>query len=147
MTNTDSTAGSTWPTPKFSFQVIWEGTEFLFQEVTGLSAETEIIEFRNGNRPHTSVKMPGIQKFGNIALKKGIFKGDVELWQRFSKENSSKRSTVIINLLDEARGVAMSWTLTNVFPVKVTATDLKTDANEVDLETMELAHEGLKLIE
>ncbi|OMP77145.1 MULTISPECIES: phage tail protein [Chitinophaga] len=135
-----------WPLVKFSFKVMWDGAELIFQEVTGLSSETQIIEYRGGSSPvYSTVKMPGIQKFSNITLKKGIFKGDKALWDKYSaiKMNTYKRSSIVISLLDEGQQVAMSWTLKNAFPSKITVTDMKSDANEVAVETMEVAHEGL----
>jgi phage tail-like protein len=125
---------------------MWDGAELIFQEVTGLSSETQVIEYRGGSSPvYSTVKMPGIQKFSNITLKKGIFKGDKALWEKYGgiKMNTYKRSTIVISLLDESQGIAMSWTLKNAFPSKITVTDMKSDANEVAVETMELAHEGL----
>jgi phage tail-like protein len=82
-----------------------------------------------------------------FTLKKGTFKGDTDLWTEYNKikMNTFKRSSITINLLDESNSVAMTWTLTNAFPSKITVTDMKSDANEVAVETMELTHEGLKL--
>ncbi len=139
---------ATWPLVKFSFQVKWDDAEYIFQEVTGLSSETQVIEYRGGNsKVYSTVKMPGIQKFGNITLKKGIFKGDKALWDKYNliKMNTIKRSTILISLLDESNAVAMSWKLLNAFPTKMTVSDMKADANEIAVETMELAHEGLSL--
>ena len=139
---------ATWPLVKFSFQVKWDDAELIFQEVTGLSSETQVIEYRGGNsKAYSTVKMPGIQKFGNITLKKGIFKGDKALWDKYNliKMNTIKRSTILISLLDETNAVAMSWKLLNAFPCKMTVSDMKADANEIAVETMELAHEGLSL--
>jgi phage tail-like protein len=141
-----SQSQTVWPLVKFSFKVMWDGAELIFQEVTGLSSETQVIEYRGGSSPvYSTVKMPGIQKFSNITLKKGIFKGDKALWEKYGgiKMNIYKRSTIVISLLDESQGIAMSWTLKNAFPSKITVTDMKSDANEVAVETMELAHEGL----
>jgi phage tail-like protein len=59
--------------------------------------------------------------------------------------NTYKRSTIVISLLDEANGVAMSWNLTNAFPSKITITDMKADANEAAVESIEITHEGLTL--
>ena len=150
MINDETTQSpANWPLIKFSFLVKWDDAEFIFQEVTGLSSETQVIEFRGGNSPSFStVKMPGIQKFSNVTLKKGIFKGDKNLWDKYYliKMNTYKRATITISLLDEAQGVAMSWTLTNAFPVKITTMDMKSDGNEVAIETLELAHEGLILV-
>jgi phage tail-like protein len=139
---------ATWPLVKFSFQVKWDDAEYIFQEVTGLSSETQVIEYRGGNsKVYSTIKMPGIQKFGNVTLKKGIFKGDKALWDKYNliKMNTVKRSTILISLLDETNAVAMSWKLLNAFPTKMTVTDMKADANEIAVETMELAHEGLSL--
>jgi phage tail-like protein len=35
------------------------------------------------------------------------------------------------------------WKVKNAWPVKLQSADLKSDANEVAIETLELAHEGL----
>lgn len=142
-------SAATWPLVKFSFQVKWDDAEFIFQEVSGLSSETQVIEYRGGSSPvYSTVKMPGIQKFSNVTLKKGMFKGDKNLWDKYNliKMNTYKRATITISLLDESQAVAMSWTLTNAFPVKITVTDMKSDGNEIAVESMELAHEGLKIV-
>ena len=56
---------STWPLVKFQFSVKIGDKEAFFQEVTGLSAEVQQIEYRQGNsKEFSSVKMPGIKKSG-----------------------------------------------------------------------------------
>ncbi|SJZ92533.1 phage tail protein [Sediminibacterium ginsengisoli] len=142
-------SASTWPLVKFQFSVKIGSDELFFQEVTGLSSETQVIEYRAGNsQAYSTVKMPGIKKYGNITLKKGIFKDDKKMWTMYNaiKMNTIERVTVVISLLDEANAVAMSWNLTNAFPCKMTVTDMKSDANEAAVETMELAHEGLTIV-
>lgn len=141
-------AATTWPLVKFQFSVKIGSDEFLFQEVTGLSSETQVIEYRVGNSAvFSTVKMPGIKKFGNVTLKKGMFKDDKKLWEMYNKikMNTFERQTVVISLLDESNAVAMSWNLKNAFPVKMSISDLKADANEPAVETIELAHEGFEL--
>lgn len=137
-----------WPLPKFYFSVdITDvGTNLPFQEVSGLETETQAIEYRAGNNPaFSTIKMPGIQKTGNVTLKKGIFAKDNKLfeWYKAIKLNTFKRATVTIKLLDEEGKPTMTWTLSNAWPTKLTGTDLKSDGNEVAVESMELAHEGL----
>lgn len=139
---------ATWPLVRFQFSVKIGSDEVMFQEVTGLTSETQVVEYRVGNsQAYTAIKMPGIKKFGNVTLKKGIFKSDTKLWTMYNaiKMNTIARQTVVISLLDEANAVAMSWNLTNAFPCKMTVTDLKADASEAAVETIELAHEGLTL--
>lgn len=60
--------------------------------------------------------------------------------------NTIKRETVTIQLLDKQGCPTITWTLTNAWPTKVTGTDLKSDANEIAVESIELAHEGLTIV-
>ncbi|MES2004834.1 MAG: phage tail protein [Bacteroidota bacterium] len=146
--NGSAQSAATWPLVKFQFSVKIGSDELFFQEVTGLSSETQVIEYRAGNSAaFSTVKMPGIKKFGNITLKKGLFKDDKKMWAMYNliKMNTIERKTVTISLLDESNAPAMTWNLTNAFPVKMTVSDMKSDANEAAVETMELAHEGLTI--
>lgn len=60
--------------------------------------------------------------------------------------NTVKRRKVFIKLLDESGQVAMQWQLDNAWPVKISSTDLKSDSNEVAVDTLEIAHEQLTII-
>lgn len=118
-----------------------------FTEVTGLDVETEVIEYREGSSPEFhKVKMPGMQKFSNITLKRGTFKGDNSFreWYDTIALNKVIRRDVTISLLNEAHEPTVVWKVLNAWPIKIQSTDLKADGNEVAIETMELAHEGLK---
>ena len=59
--------------------------------------------------------------------------------------NTIKRKPVTIRLLDEAGAPTMVWTLANAWPTKITSTDLKSTGNEVAVETIVIAHEGLTI--
>lgn len=147
-TKDESKQSSTWPQVKFFFVVDF-GDDFkgiAFQEVSGMDRETQIIEYRKSNSPlFSTVKMPGITKYGNITMKRGVFVNDNTFWNWFNeiKMNTIKRRTVVIKLLDEAGKVTMQWELLNAWPTKITSTDLKSDGNEVAIDTIEIAHEQL----
>ena len=146
----DGSAQSTtvWPMPKFYFQVKWDSQVMRFQEVSGLDIQSEEIKYRHGDSPEFSViKMPGMKKVGNITMKKGVFKGDNKFWDWFKqiKMNAIKRLPVTISLLDEGGKATMVWTLTNAWPTKITGTDLKSEGNEVAIESIEIVHEGLTI--
>ncbi len=141
-------SSATWPLPKFSFEVNLYGDVASFQEVSGLASETQVIEYRGGNSPQFStVKMPGIKKYGNITLKKGVFKSDSNFWDWYNQiaMNTIKRAPITISLLDETGAAAMVWTLANAWPTKITATDLKPNGNQITVDTIEIAHEGLAI--
>jgi phage tail-like protein len=137
-----------WPIPKFHFQVKWDSAVMSFQEISGLDTEAQPIEYRHGDSKDFSViKMPGIKKTGNVTMKKGVFKSDNKFWDWFKdiKMNTIKRVPVTISLLDEGGSATMVWTLNNAWPTKITGTDLKSDGNEVAVESIEIAHEGLTI--
>lgn len=150
MADDGSAQGAIWPLTKFYFKVNLgsQDSTASFQEVSGLDTETQIVEYRHGDsKTFSTIKMPGIAKFGNVTLKKGVFVKDNNFWKWYDaiKMNTIKRETVVIQLLDQTGAPTMTWTLTNAWPTKITATDLKSDANEVAVETLEIAHEGLTI--
>jgi phage tail-like protein len=141
---------ATYPLPKFHFRVEWGGSKIGFTEVTGLDFQVEPIEYREGSSPeYHKIKMPGMHKFSNITLKRGTFSGDIEFynWMKTISLTKVERRDITISLLNESHEPVMTWGIKNAFPIKVQASDFKADGNEVAVETLELAHEGLKIVE
>jgi phage tail-like protein len=138
-----------WPLPKFYFSVQFgDGTDVKFQEVSGLESEAEGIEYRHGNGPVFSpIKMPDLGRVGNVTLRKGIFARNSKFWEWYNeiKMNTIKRRSVVINLLNESGVPRMVWTLNNAWPTKITSPELRSDGNEVAVESIELAYETLTI--
>ena len=146
-----------YPIPKFHFQVEW-GNDFRigFTEVTGLSFETEVIKYREGSsKNYSTTFQPGMHKLTNVVMKRGTFEGDYDYYKEWrktyyfqegNKTGSLFRRTVTIKLLNEKHEAIITWKLLNAWPAKVQSSDLKADANEVAIETMELVHEGLEIM-
>jgi phage tail-like protein len=146
----DGSAQSTtaWPLPKFHFEVRWDSAVMHFQEVSGLDAEAQPIEYRRGDsREFSVIRMPGLKKYSDVTMKKGVFSGDNKSWDWFNeiRMNTIQRKQVTISLLDEAGTPTMVWTLANAWPNKVSGTDLKSQGNEVAVETIVFSHEGLTI--
>jgi len=140
---------ATWSSVKFAFRVTIGDTEILFQEVTGLNAEAPVIEYRAvTSKEFSTVKMPGMKKYNNVTLNKGVFKDDKALSDMYHLvvTETFERKKITISLLDETNAVAMSWELINAFPVKMTTTDTKSGDNNATVVTMELAHQGLIIV-
>ncbi len=140
---------SFWPIPKFYFRLRFGLQDIaFFQELSGLDVEDQPMEYRHGNNPvFSSVNILRNEKRGNVTLKKGVFingKNFQEWYEKISM-NSIPRETAIIDLLEESGNPIMTWTLKNAWPVKISSTDLNSDANEIAVETMELSHEGLTI--
>lgn len=139
---------ATYPLPVFHFTVDWGGVRIGFSEVSGLTQEIQAIEYRDGSFPeYSSIKMPGLKKYSNITLKRGIVKSDNNFfqWLNTIKLNTVERRDLTISLLNEEHNPVMVWKVHNAFPVKVEGPQLKASGNEVAIESIELAHEGLVL--
>ncbi len=138
-----------WPIPNFHFRAMVGSTEISFQEVSGLDAEVDVVEYRNGNSPNfVEPKMPGLKKYSDITLKKGMFKGDLELYDYFMKVqmNLIEPKTITISLIDSDNQTTLFvWTLTNAFPKKVTGASLNAKTSEAAIEEIVLAHEGMTM--
>lgn len=140
-----------YPLPVFHFQVDWggsKGTEIGFSEVSGLNIETQVIEYRDGvSKEYGAVKMPGIPKYGNITMKRGIIPKDNDFfkWLNTTKLNKVERRSLTISLLNENHEPVMTWKVVNAFPVKIEGAGLKSTGNEVAIESIEVAHEGLSI--
>lgn len=140
-----------YPLPSFHFEVRWSNEDkdaVPFSEVSGLSVESQVIEYREGNsKVYSTIKMPGLKKYGNVTLKRGAMAKDNSLfdWWNKAQLNKIERKNVVINLLDELHEPVITWTLQNAFPVKVDNANYKSTSNEVLIESIELAHEGLTL--
>ncbi len=135
-----------YPLPAFHFQVKWSDAEIAFSEVSGLTIEHQVLEYRDGMmREYGPIKQPGLPKFSNITFKRGIIKGDNGFydWLNTTKLNKVQRRDLVIMLLDEEHNPVVTWTAKNAFPVKVEGPSLKASANEIAIESIEVAHEGL----
>lgn len=134
------------PFTSYNFLLEIEGITIAgFSEVTGLNSEQNVIEYREGNEGITPRKLPGLTKFGNITLKRGI-SPDLQIynWRKTVTDGDIVRKNVSIVLHNEKHDEAVRWNLINAWPSKYTGPDMKANANEVAIETIELAHEGLE---
>ncbi len=135
-----------YPRVKFRFKLEIDGLAAGgFSEVSGFDATIEPIEYREGDMAtETPLKVAGLRKYGNITLKKGIIEGQVLYdWLAPGLTKAVQRKTVTVSLLDEEQKPVASWQVINAWPTKYTAPDFNATSNEVAVETLELAHEGM----
>ena len=140
--------------PKFHFQLDWGGILIGFTEVSGLDLGAQVSKYREGSSPtYNKSKQPGLTEYKNITLKRGTFLGDFKFFEQWKKtitfqEGKEKfRRDVTIRVFDEEHQPVISWAVSKAWPSKITSTDLKADGNEVAIESMELVHEGLSIVE
>jgi phage tail-like protein len=135
------------PYSAFNFLVEIDGiTVAGFSECSGLSTETDPIEYRNGNENITVRKLPGLVKYSNITLKRGFTQAK-ELWEWRKKvlDGKTERKSGSVVLLDEGRNEALRCNFVEAWPRKWEGPTFNAKNNEVAIETLEIVHEGLVL--
>ena len=137
------------PLGAFNFVVEIDGImQASFAEVAGLSVEIAPIEYRTGNEDLTVRKIPGLKKFTNITLKRGVT-SDRSLWNWIKQALDGKvvRASMSIMLMDQERKPVMRWNVREAWPCKYEGPVLNAKANEVAIESVEICHEGIELVE
>jgi len=143
-------ASPTHPFTALHFTVSWgdSNNTVSFSEVSGLTLESEPIEYRGGEDVSLTVrKIPGLKKYGNVTLKRGMVPAENGFWDWWNTIQSGtvERRTVTISLLNEEHKPVVNWEIQAAWPVKVEGPGLNATGNEIAIETLEFAHEGMKI--
>ena len=138
------------PYTAYNFQVIVTGVSNdgkavsgSFSEVSGLEQELPPILYRNGSEDITQRKIPGLKKFTDITLKRGIT-GDIDFWKWIVNglNGQVQRTSGAIVLLDENRQEVMRWKFDRAWPIKFTGPTLHAGNNEIAMETLVICTES-----
>ncbi|WP_426165135.1 phage tail protein [Sandarakinorhabdus sp. DWP1-3-1] len=136
------------PWGAFNFVVEIDGIdEAGFAEVSGLSFETELIRYRNGNDKANSVRsLPGLHKVGDVTLKRGLVAStSFYQWLRGIADGQDDVRNVVIVLHDETHQPVKRFKLTRARIIKHVSGPLNAAANQVAMEEIVLAHERLEI--
>jgi len=117
-----------------------------FREATIADSTQDPIEYREGNEPPTVRKIPGLIKHGNLVLKWGVTDSmDLYNWRKTIEDGKTKdnRKNVAVVLIDEEGNTKARWEFSQAWATKYHAPDLNATANEIAIETLEIAHEGM----
>ena len=133
------------PHGNFNFLVEIDGiTRAAFHEVSGFDSTIDVIEHREGGENTTPRKLPGMTKHSNIVLKWGLADdADLYNWHRDAVNGRVQRRNGSIVLLDRQGQERMRWNFVNAWPAKWDGPDFNAEGNDVAIETLELAHEGI----
>ena len=136
------------PYQNFRFLVEIDGiTQAGFREVTIPDTAQDPIEYREGNEAITVRKLPGLIKYGNVTLKWGITDSlDLYNWRKDVEDGKIKdaRKNMAVVVLDDEANSVTRWEFSQAWPTRYDAPDLNATGNEIAIETLEIAHEGMK---
>ena len=133
------------PYGNFNFLVEIDGiTRAAFHEVSGFDSTIDVVEHREGGENTTVRKLPGMTKHSNIVLKWGLADdADLYNWHRDAVNGKVQRRNGSIVLLDRQGQARMRWNFVNAWPSKWDGPDFNAEGNDIAIETLELAHEGV----
>jgi phage tail-like protein len=134
------------PFKNYSFLVEIDGiASSAFKSVSGLAAEAEVIEYREGSDPvSSSRKLPGRVRYPNVRLSRGLTTSrDLWDWWQTVVDGTVERRNVAITLLDDSRTPVLRWLLREAWVAKFEGPEFDASKNEVAIETIEQAHERL----
>lgn len=118
-----------------------------FSECSGLEISMDIEEYKEGGNNVTILRFPTRIKWTNLKLKRGMAVAD-DLWNWHYSFVQGKivRRDGVVTLQDEQQNPVKRWSFTRGLPIKWTGPSLNATSNNVAIEELEIAHEGLKLL-
>ena len=133
------------PYQSYRFKVELDGIQRGgFKEASGLESSNDVVEYREGDKPATVTKLSGMTKYSNITLKGGMT-DDVSLieWKKKTIEGKTERKNGSIILCDDAGEEKLRWNFVEAWIFKWTGPTFNAMTNDVAIESIEIAHEGL----
>ncbi|ACY16162.1 phage tail protein [Haliangium ochraceum] len=137
------------PLPVYCFRVEIDGIEgatAFFKTVSGLKYETEVVPFQEGGQNEFTHQLVGATKWSNLVFKRG-FTRDQALIQWREKwlfnQKKERRNGKIVQLDSQLKKVC-SWEFKEGWPCKWELSEMDASKSELAIETLEIAHHGLK---
>jgi len=126
-----------------------DGPQAGFQEISAISTEVTVTEYRNGNAKENSVvKITGLNKAGDVTLKRGVI-GSLHLYQWLNQIRNGDQAalrTVTIQLQNEDHSaVVQTWKLLRARIIKHTSGPFNAKGTDVAMEEIVLAYERLEM--
>ena len=133
------------PLRGFRFLLEIEGiTNGGFTRVKGLSREVKHESYREGGVNEYEHKLLTQVSYPVVVLERGLALDDLWTWALRAADGDVERKTIRIRLQNEAGEKLWAWQVEYALPVKWSASDLDAQASQVVMESLELAHHGLR---
>lgn len=138
------------PLRNFRFRLEIDGLQTAgFSAVSIDPTATDVIDYREGTDPSHVRKLSGLTRYGNVTLKRGVTTS-LELYnwhkQIVSGQLATARKQVAIVVQDEAGADVARYVVSEAWPIKYDPGDLNATGNDVFIETLELANEGVERV-
>jgi phage tail-like protein len=140
------------PLTGYHFYLELDGiTQARFRECAGLTSESQVIEYKEADKNGNVIikKVPGVLKWSDITLKRGIT-DIMELWdwrkmvEEGYVEKARKHGSIV--MYNQANEEIARWNITDCWPMKISGPQLNAGNNDIAVEEIVLAHEGLQRV-
>jgi phage tail-like protein len=137
------------PYKNFKFRISMEG-----RTVAGIDLVAGLTPAPGSVKKKSGTKMPGLQKFGNLTLKR-VSTQDDQFYDwlksasgKFGSDAESKylRKSMVLEVCNESGELIASYRMINAWVTKFEAPELNAKSNDMAIDTLELSYEGLELI-
>lgn len=115
-----------------------------FVRVKGLAREIKHESFREGGVNDYEHKLVSQVSYPPLVLERGLVLPDLWNWIQEAVNGNVIRRKVSVRLQNEAGAPAWAWHADHAIPVKWSCADLDAHSSQVLMETLELAHHGLR---
>ena len=136
------------PDPYLNFNFLVEIQGIIragFHQASGIDVTIDVIEHREGGENTTTRKLPGMTKNANLQFRRGMTDSMIlHNWHRRCVEGATERHNGSMIVLDRAGNEVARWDFYRAWPTKYQGPEFNAEGNDVAIELLELAHEGLK---
>lgn len=115
-----------------------------FLHVKGISREVRVESYKEGGVNEYEHKLASTVTYPNLVLERGLALDDLWKWAQAAADGDVQRRNLWIRLQDEANDSVWAWQVEQAIPVKWSASDLDAISQQVVMESLELAHHGLR---
>ena len=115
-----------------------------FARVKGIAREIKYESYREGGVNEYEHKLLTQVSYPAVVLERGLALEDLWQWALAAADGEVSRKTVWVRLQNEAGERAWAWQIERALPVKWSSSDLDTSSSQVVMESLELAHHGLR---
>jgi phage tail-like protein len=118
-----------------------------FLECTGLGSYTDVVDYRSSAGP-TAGRLPGMTHFPPLVMRRGLTTNrDLWEWRKMVVEGLPARRNGTLTLIAGDGQPIARWAFRQGWPSRWEGPQLRAEANDIVLETIEIIHEGLEWTE
>lgn len=132
----------------YRFRVEIDGLDGVtdFRAAEGLTVQLDVVELYEGGENSRHHKLIGGTRYGNLVFRRGTTDSlDLYSWVKETVLGNITRRNGAVTALNKAGEPVVRWEFKNAWPCRYEGPDFASEANELAVESIELAHDGFEM--